>query len=354
MTINTESYGDAISYGDIDLPPLPIFLLFNPKIAISPSATLISLSYTSFGSLSVSSSASGNSSISIGSLSVSSNASGQTSISQALSVESSASGDSQANLGKVSVSGSASGNSSFSIGNLSILSSASGSGTASLGSFSITSSAGGNGLSSMGKLSVKSTAYPLTTASASIGRLSVSSIASGYSEVGVGNISVTSSAAGQSLVVLPRLYAISITTIARVAYAMNTATGETTKFTNYDFIDMIRLGHNQYGITSTGLHIIGGTESITASFTTHETNYGNNKLKRIPQVYLDSEDTTTTQLIIDGDPKTVHTSSFGGHKTKLPRGDIGKWFQTKISNVSGAPMRVGAIESLIEETDRRV
>ena len=331
-----------------------IDLLFDPKIAISPTATMLIPSYASIGQLSVLSTASGNSSISIGSLSVNSNASGNTSISQTLSVESIASGDSQSNLGKVSISSKASGNSSFSIGSLSILSSASGSGTASLGKFSITSSAGGNGLSSLGKLSVKSTAYPLTTSSASIGRLSVSSTASGYSEAGAGNISVLSSAAGQSLVVLPRLYSISITTIARVAYAMNTATGETTKFTNYDFIDMIRLGHNQYGITSTGLHIIGGTESITASFTTHETNYGNNKLKRIPKVYLDSEDVTTITPIIDGTTESAHTSSFGGHKTNLARGYIGKWYQWKISNVSGAPMRVGAIESLIEETDRRI
>lgn len=226
---------------------------------------------------------------------------------------------------------------------------------------SVKSTASGLSNLAMVRISIDSTAYdflPSDTGGIRVSNPTITSIASGNSSIVALKPSIKSYAAGASIIVVPNAYIVSGVEQARVAYAMNVQTAETTKFTNYDFIEIIRIGLDKYGVKPTGLYKIGGITdngtAISASFTTHETRYDTNLLKRVPQVYIDAESITTVQPIIDGKYGYIHDAGFGGHKTKLGRGYIGKWWQWKISNKNGASMRVGAIEAVVENMSRRI
>ena len=175
---------------------------------------------------------------------------------------------------------------------------------------------------------------------------------------------INSWASGLSAIDIMAYLASVSAAIARLAYSMNTTTFESTKYSNFDFIEIIRVGRFFYGVKPTGLFQLGGLTDngtpIDCFFMTHQTAYVDqngqyqNQLKRIPQIYLDSETPTTVQPIIDEVPKHAHESRFGGYRTKLGRGYIGKYWQWVVRNKCGKPMCVGYIEALIEVMSRRI
>lgn len=189
-----------------------------------------------------------------------------------------------------------------------------------------------------------------------LGKLSVSSVSAKASKVTLPNLSVFSVSAGVTLI-KQKLDIVKDIVSSVVAYAMNTKTAQLTKYTNFDFLAIIRLGNNHYGVKPNGLYkFTGNTDNgtaIDARFTTHETDYGTNKLKNVAHVYLDSEDPSYCAAIVDGVEKTEQPSSFGGRKTKLARGTLGRWWQYRIRN-RNAKLRVAGIEVLVEERDRRI
>ena len=143
-----------------------------------------------------------------------------------------------------------------------------------------------------------------------------------------------------------------------VAYAMNIKSAETTVYTNYDFSYIVRIGFDYYGVKPDGLYLLTGTKdngvAIKSTFTTAETDFGTSAHKRVPQVYIDSEDKTTIQPVVDGKVGVAHPSSYKGRRTTLARGYAGKIWQVKVTNVGGAPIKVGALELLAEVTSRKI
>lgn len=294
-------------------------------------------------------------------ISVYSTASSLSSLDTVSSIESFASGQSNIVVNDSSIVTVSSGSSSISAKKPVFKSRASGSSAIESSLPTVKSYAAGSSNLGMVKLSIYSSAnefLPSDTGGIRVSNPSITSSASALSSITVNKSSIVSYATGMSVVTAPDSYIVSGVELARLAYAMNVKTAEVTKFTNYDFIAIIRIGLDKYGVKPTGLYrLTGATDNgtpIAANFTTHETRYDANLLKRIPQVYIDSEHPTTVQPIIDGVTYHVHNSGFGGHKTKLGRGYIGKWWQWKISNLNGAAMRVGAIESVVENMSRRI
>jgi hypothetical protein len=144
----------------------------------------------------------------------------------------------------------------------------------------------------------------------------------------------------------------------KVAYAMNIKTGETTAYTNFDFISIIRLGFNFYGVKADGIYLLSGTTDngaiIDARIRTAQSYYSTNQFKQNAKVYIDTEDTTTVTPIIDNVVGIGQTSEYTGRKTSLGRGYKGKIWQWEIANYRGNPMRIGALEVLFDELSRRV
>jgi len=340
------SWGDVwggAAWGAEATPPAP----FEINITINVSAaTITSLT----GGLSVVSSKSN----------ITSSASWTSSVGALFYVDSLASGLSTVTASDSIITSLGGGLSSTSVKDATLRSTASGLSSTKTSQPTLSSTAAGLSNLSMVRISITSTAYEFSPDAVGIqvSNPSITSSASALSSITVNKSSIASYAAGMSVIAVPDSYIVSGVELARLAYAMNVKTAEVTKFTNYDFIAIIRIGLDKYGVKPTGLYRLKGTTDngtpIVANFTTHETRYDTNLLKRIPQVYIDSEHPTTVQPIIDGVTYHLHNSGFGGHKTKLGRGYIGKWWQWKISNLNGAAMRVGAIESVVENMSRRI
>lgn len=259
------------------------------------------------------------------------------------------------------------------LGRMVFSSNSAGFGLAKLGAINVISKSAKATIASLPSLAMSSKSGGLSNISNKLSVFSVSSIAVIGSIVNLGKLSVSSISAKASTVTLPKLSVFSLSAgitlikqqldIAKelvssvVAYAMNTKNAQLTKYTNFDFLAIIRLGNKHYGVKPTGLYeFTGNTDNgaaIDARFTTHETDYGTNKLKNVAHVYLDSEDPSYTMAIVDGVEKTEQQSSFGGRKTKLARGTLGRWWQYRIRN-KNAKLRVAGIEVLVEERDRRI
>lgn len=146
--------------------------------------------------------------------------------------------------------------------------------------------------------------------------------------------------------------------IARVAYVMNTKTAELTQYTNFDFKNIIRIEGQHFGIKTDGLYKFGGTTdngtAIDARLVTHEMDFSTNQLKNIPTLWIDSDEQTYFKAKIDQVDSTEQQAGFGGHKTKLSRGAVGRWWQYQIRNVAGGAMRINFIESVVEVLKRRI
>jgi hypothetical protein len=289
--------------------------------------------------------------------SVSSKAAATATIAMSSSVKSTTTGSGKLSFGKVSVKSKAAGTSSGIAQTIGIKGSGAGIGLFKLPASSVSGVGAGNGSVEM-VLSVASTASPFAKSGFSIPSPQVSSMAAGSGGRVTSRVSVFATHGGYGVVVLPQMVIVSGVLVERVAYAMNTKTAQLTQYTNFDFLAIIRLGNSHYGVKPTGLYKFTGTTdngaAIDARFTTHETDYGTNKLKNVAHVYLDSEDPSYTMAIVDGVEKTEQPSSFGGRKTKLARGTLGRWWQYRVRNKDSAKLRVASIETLVEERDRRI
>ena len=144
----------------------------------------------------------------------------------------------------------------------------------------------------------------------------------------------------------------------QVTYAMNIKTAETTQYANYNFLSIIRIGFNYYGVRSDGVYLLGGSQDITtaipASFTTAQSSLGSTSIKHVPFLYMDAQNPATVTQITDNETAGPFTSHPTGLKTKLSRGIRGKIWQFKVSNINGNQFRIGALEALSETTSHRV
>ena len=144
----------------------------------------------------------------------------------------------------------------------------------------------------------------------------------------------------------------------QVTYAMNIKTGETTQYANYNFLSVIRIGFNYYGVRSDGVYLLGGAYDITApiptSFTTAQSTLGSTSIKYVPFLYLDAQNPCMVTQITDNETAGPFYSHPTGLKTKLSRGIKGKIWQFKVNNVQGNQFRIGALEALSEITSHRV
>lgn len=139
-----------------------------------------------------------------------------------------------------------------------------------------------------------------------------------------------------------------------VAFVMNTHTSESTRYTNQLWTHIIHVGKKAYGVTAAGLFLLeGATDNGTAingTATTKETDFGAYQSKRVPYVYLNSDTVTTITPIVDGVTKATQTSSFGGRKTHLARGNAGRYWRFKIDGI----VKLEGAEFLPETLQRRI
>lgn len=145
--------------------------------------------------------------------------------------------------------------------------------------------------------------------------------------------------------------ASTVETLTKIAWVMNLALGETTRFTGFDFLNVIRLGNTLYGVKSDGLYAIGaakdGTTNIAATVETHPTDFGSFNEKRVPHAYVGTTAAVRVTPIADGTTVGTYATDHSRARTqraKLPRGGKGRYWAFRLANVNGGAFKVETFE----------
>jgi len=133
---------------------------------------------------------------------------------------------------------------------------------------------------------------------------------------------------------------------------------ETTRYTGYAFTHIVRYKGVHYGLQPDGLYLLEGNDDagtvISASFRTAMSDFGTAKHKRVPYLYLDTEDVTVTTTFVEGQERNSYASGFGGARTRLGRGDKGRHWQFEVENVTGGEMSISSLEIYPNVLSRKV
>lgn len=162
-------------------------------------------------------------------------------------------------------------------------------------------------------------------------------------------------------VTLPRLIVAAISsktvTTTSVGWITNLTLEETTKFTNFGFMNVVRLGNNIYGVKSDGLYLLGATTdnstAISSYITTHPQNYKQQTYKRIPYMYVQTPYPVSITSYVDSQTVGAATTDHGTQKVVLSKGTQGYYWSFKIANVAPNSFKLDGIEPFIDFMKRR-
>ena len=143
-----------------------------------------------------------------------------------------------------------------------------------------------------------------------------------------------------------------------IAYAVNIASNETTIYTPYDFDSILRMFNKYYGVKSTGLYLLEGTDdngvNIDVKIKTSMMDFETNLHKRVPYMYMDSDNGTLITPFVDDVAGGQHASAFAGRRTKLERGSSGRFWGFEVVNVAGNAFKLGSLEAYAQTLSRKV
>jgi hypothetical protein len=149
-----------------------------------------------------------------------------------------------------------------------------------------------------------------------------------------------------------------LTVVPVKAYAMNVLHAEITEYSNYTFDRIVRLHGDYYGIRQDGVYLLSGDDDngvrINASFKTGRMDMGTAHLKRVPYVYMDSQDKTVIQPFVENVAIGKFDSNYEGRRTRLARGANGRFWAFKVNNVAGGKMDIRSLELYPNVLSRKV
>jgi hypothetical protein len=142
------------------------------------------------------------------------------------------------------------------------------------------------------------------------------------------------------------------------AFVMNLALNEksVTRYQNYPFNHLARIGNTYYGINENGLYELTGEYDldegtlVNGTIHTHTTDYGVFNSKNVPYVYLNGDDDYSVTAYVDDVEQPAFSSGFGGRRVKLARGNKGRYWEFKVEGIK----KLQGIEHLPDGLSRRV
>lgn len=151
--------------------------------------------------------------------------------------------------------------------------------------------------------------------------------------------------------------ASTVSAATSVAWITNLSLEETTKFTNFGFINIVRIGNNIYGVKSNGLYLLGASTdngtSISSHIKTHPNNYKQQTFKRIPYMYIQTQYPVAVTEYIDSETIGPMTTDHGQQKVTMSKGTQGYYWSYKIANVAPNSFKIDGIEPFIDFMKRR-
>lgn len=146
------------------------------------------------------------------------------------------------------------------------------------------------------------------------------------------------------------------------AYAINLSTGAVSRYTEFPFDQILRLGNKHFGVRQDGVYeLTGSTDNgapIAASAKTFFTDFGATNFKRVPYVYLMgrfSGDMAVGVQVNEGAEHTFPAPAIRGSgvhalRAKIAQGIKGNAWSMTFSNVDGADFDIERVEALITTT----
>ena len=136
----------------------------------------------------------------------------------------------------------------------------------------------------------------------------------------------------------------------------NTQNFAVSRYQNFPFYHLARIGDTYYGINSDGLYELTGEYdaledvSVNGTIHTHTTDYGIFNSKNVPYVYLNGDDDYSVTAFVDDVEQPAFSSGFSGRRVKLARGNKGRYWEFKIEGIK----KLQGIEHLPDGLSRRV
>lgn len=151
-------------------------------------------------------------------------------------------------------------------------------------------------------------------------------------------------------------FSVSFNAAYAEAFVMNILTKTVTRYTNYPFMHLAKIGQDYYGFKSDGLYKITGNLDLTdpvtdvTSITTKATDFGEFQAKRVPYLYANADTTFKVTAIIDDVLSVQQDAIFAGRKVKLGRGGKGRYWAFQLDGIT----KLQGLEFLPEQRQRRV
>ena len=151
---------------------------------------------------------------------------------------------------------------------------------------------------------------------------------------------------------------------SRESYAINLTTGAVTRYTDYPFDNVLRLGGRFFGVKADGVfELAGDTDDgapIHAAVKTFCTDFGSANLKKIPWVYLVGRLDDSLSVTVEpagGTPYSYPTvGAYAGarltHRAKVGGGMRGTRYSISIENPGGSDFELDRVEAVVNVLTR--
>lgn len=141
-------------------------------------------------------------------------------------------------------------------------------------------------------------------------------------------------------------------------WCTNLARGETTRWLNAGFVDVLRLGDAAFGVAEDGLYRLDGerdgTARIAARIKTHPHDFGTSQHKAVPYLYAGNAGRLLLRATVDGEAMGPYPSGPGAQRIQLGRGASGRYWAFELVNVAGGELRLDGLEPVLALSVRKV
>lgn len=158
---------------------------------------------------------------------------------------------------------------------------------------------------------------------------------------------------GRGYAVQP-LFSFEIDTPYAEAFVMNILGNRVTRYQNFPFSHLAKIGDTYYGINTNGLYeLTGDTDTgtgVNGTVLTPSTDFSDFNSKNVAYMYMNGDDDYTVTPIVDSVEQPSYQSGFGGRRVKMARGNKGRYWEFRIGGIT----HLQGVEYLPDGLSRRV
>lgn len=138
------------------------------------------------------------------------------------------------------------------------------------------------------------------------------------------------------------------------AVVMNLRSNQVSRYQNFPFFHLTRIGNTYYGISADGLYELSGDMDIETQVNGvawgKAFDFGVFNSKNVPYMYMNGDDEYTVSAYVDASGQPEFTSAFSGRRVKLARGNKGRYWSFKVEGIK----KLQGIEYMPDNISRRV